>query len=96
MVEKYFEDGTWKVRLSGDVDMYNSDELKAGLSGLEGVDVTLDCSELTYIDSTGLGILVSMLNSPGRRVLVRGLKPHIYKIFKLTALDGIFDIEVAG
>jgi len=99
LMEKNFdqESNTWIVSLSGDIDLYNAPELKEELTGLAGANICLDCQELKYIDSTGLGVLVSILKKCQKEdhtVCIRGLKPHIYRIFQLTNLHTIFKIEV--
>lgn len=99
LMEKSFDKdkNSWDIKLFGDVDLYNLDELKDGLSHLEGADVTIKCDHLKYIDSSGLGVLVALLKknrSQGHRVSIKGLKPHLYKLFELTGLNAIFDIEV--
>ena len=61
----------------------------------------IDCKELKYIDSTGLGVLIGVLkrikdnngNDSGN-ITITNLKPYIEKIFKITGLDKIFLIEV--
>jgi len=88
----------WEIRLFGDIDLYNVDQLKQGLEGLNGESVHLICDQLKYLDSTGLGVLVSLLKQTrekGNSVRITGLAPHIFKIFRLTGLDNLFDIEVA-
>lgn len=49
------------VRVTGEVDVSNADELRSALSGeLEAgaASVSVDLSEVPYIDSTGIGVLV--------------------------------------
>ncbi len=90
----------WDVHLYGEVDIYNADSLKTELHALideRKADIVLDCASLKYIDSTGLGVLVSALKKvkeAERQIRIIGLKPHIAKIFTLTGLDKIFNIEV--
>lgn len=53
-----------KVTLSGEVDIYTSQELKENLYRVVETnkkDLIIDCKELNYIDSTGLGIFVGAL-----------------------------------
>lgn len=86
------------AELFGDIDIYNAQELKEGITCEKGFDLVIDCKELNYIDSTGLGVLVGILKNvraDGGDVFVKNLKPHLYKIFELTALDKLFNIEVA-
>lgn len=91
----------WDVNLYGEVDIYNADSLKSELHALieeRKADIVLDCTNLKYIDSTGLGVLVSALKrvkEAQRSIRIQNLKPHIAKIFILTGLDRIFVIEVS-
>ncbi len=93
------EQNIWMLDLSGEIDIYNADDLKNDLQILIGEhqsDVEIDCKELKYIDSTGLGVLVSalkMVKEYDGQVKLFNLKPHIAKIFYLTGLTKIMAIE---
>ena len=59
-VIKEAEGENTKIVLSGEIDIYTStfsNELNEVVSSCTG-DIFIDCKELSYIDSTGLGILV--------------------------------------
>lgn len=97
-VEKRYEEGNWHVALSGDVDILEVDALRREIAEIGGADVEIDCADMTYIDSMGIGVLVSLLKrvkDGGHVVRLKGLKPHIQKIFVLTDLDKLFLIEGA-
>lgn len=93
---------TLVVTVEGEVDVSNVKELKQKLE--ENIlkyrpDIILDCEQLSYIDSTGLGVLISALKKAqnyGKEIKIVQLKPYLFKIFELTGLDKIFEIEVAG
>ena len=91
----------WDVNLYGEVDIYNADSLKNELHSLiaeKSADIILDCTNLKYIDSTGLGVLVNALKKvkeTEKSIRIVNLKPYIAKIFTLTGLDKIFVIEVS-
>jgi anti-sigma B factor antagonist len=91
----------WDVNLYGEVDIYNADSLKNELQALiaeKSADIILDCTNLKYIDSTGLGVLVNALKKvkeQDKSINIINLKPYIAKIFTLTGLDKIFVIEVS-
>lgn len=91
----------WDVHLYGEVDIYNVDSLKSQLDSIihkKKTDIVLDCTSLKYIDSTGLGVLVSTLKKvkeAEKKIKIINLKPYIAKIFTLTGLDNIFEIEVS-
>ncbi len=94
------QDNTWRVSLSGEIDIYNAPELKTSL--LRIIDqnkgnIQIDCTNLKYIDSTGLGVLISALRRVkdyNGTITIKNLKPYIYKIFTITGLDKVFTIEV--
>lgn len=92
-------DGFTEVKVVGEVDIYTSKQFKEKLySVLEsyGTDLKIDCSDLKYIDSTGLGILVGTLKKAklkGNNVYITGLKDNIKKLFLITGLDKLFFIE---
>lgn len=53
-------------------------------------------SECKFIDSTGLGALVSIYKKCAERggsVKLKSLKPEVEKLFKLTRLDKVFEIH---
>ncbi len=89
----------WQLDLSGEIDIYNADDLKQDLHALVDEyqsDIEIDCKDLKYIDSTGLGVLVSALKKVkdyDGKVKLYNLKPHIAKIFYLTGLTKIMEIE---
>ncbi len=103
LLDAGFDEGRneWDVRLYGEVDIYNADSLKSELHSLideKKADIVLDCTSLKYIDSTGLGVLVSALKKvkeAEKQIRIISLKPYIAKIFTLTGLDKIFTIEVS-
>ncbi|GKX67611.1 STAS domain-containing protein [Inconstantimicrobium mannanitabidum] len=54
-----------------------------------------DFSKCNFIDSTGLGALVSIYKKcveKGGSIKLKSLKPEVEKLFKLTRLDKVFEI----
>ena len=87
------------VSISGEVDIYTSQGLKDKLYNIieaNKADIRLDCRELNYIDSTGLGIFVGALKKAkqyDKKILIAGLKDNIKKLFIITGLDKVFILE---
>jgi len=55
--------------------------------------VILDLSEVPYIDSAGLGSLISAYVSrqkAGRRVALTGVNERIFRLFEVTKTDSLF------
>lgn len=58
-------------------------------------DYVFNFSQCDFIDSTGLGALVSVYKKcaeKGGSVKLESLKPEVEKLFKLTRLDKVFEI----
>lgn len=86
------------VSISGDIDAYHSPKLKEEMEKYltgEAKEILLDLSDVPYIDSAGLGTLVSILRETRnfkKGLKLIGLRPNIKRIFEMTRLDKIFDI----
>jgi anti-sigma B factor antagonist len=55
--------------------------------------VILDFSEVPYIDSSGLGTLLTAYvtrQKSGRRMVLSGLNPRVQKLFEVTRTGGLF------
>ncbi|MDD3800704.1 MAG: STAS domain-containing protein [Desulfuromonas thiophila] len=80
------------------LDAHNSNELKAQLLNLfeEGkVNVIIDLAAVRFIDSSGLGALVSGFKNASSRnggVKLCGLQTQVKSMFELTRLHRVFEI----
>ena len=83
----------------GEVDVYTSPQLKHDLvqmaeSGVKQVVVNL--SQVEYLDSTGLGVLIGGLKrmrEAGGNLSLVGPGMRIQRIFEITGLNKIFEIH---
>lgn len=57
--------------------------------------VILDLSQVTFVDSSGLGAIVAAMKQMGesRKLDLAGLTPDVEKVFTLTRMDSIFEIH---
>jgi len=89
----------WTVSIIGEVDIFNSADMKKSLTDLikqNNTDIVLECKYLDYIDSTALGALVGVLKnvkSYGGSIYLRNVKPNLSKLFRITDLDKVFIME---
>lgn len=85
------------VDLQGDLDINSNKEFKEKVNSVQGIKkIIVNCENLSYIDSTGLGAFISIykyIKEKGEKLVITGLKPHIKKIFLITDLDKVFEIE---
>ena len=89
---------TYVISLTGEVDLYTAPEFKQQLLeviGQGGLEVIVDFSGTTFIDSTTLGVLVGgvkrLRTNEGQLSLVCNDR-NITKIFEITGLDKVFTI----
>ncbi|MDR1773366.1 MAG: STAS domain-containing protein [Clostridioides sp.] len=87
------------VSVSGELDISNADKLKEKTHSLldkEIKDVVFDLTNLDYIDSTGLGVMIGVLKRlklQEKNVHIKNPKDNVRKIFTITGLDKIFIME---
>ena len=57
--------------------------------------VVFDMSNVGFLDSSGLGAVVSVMKAlgPVRRLELSGLTPTVEKVFRLTRMDSVFIIH---
>ena len=90
--------GVTVVRIVGQLIVGNRQELKTLVQ--EGLDrgelkFLVDCSETGYIDSSGLGALVTLskkVREQGGELRIAGLNEDLRSLFELTKLDTLFAI----
>ena len=85
--------------LVGELDTTAAIEVEEALKPLfdnQGRDIIIDCTELEYIASSGLRILLSILKQAkahGSHVILKNVNEDIREVFKLTGFISIFDFE---
>lgn len=92
------EDDVCMISLKGEVDVYTSPAFKQRL--VEAIDdgcdkIVVDLEGVDFIDSSGLGVLVSGLRRVSERqgfIRLVVSREQILKIFRITGLDKVFSI----
>ena len=80
------------------LDAHNSDQLKAEMNKLFETgtkDIIVDLKDVRFIDSSGLGVLVSGYKNSSTRqgsLKLSGLQTQVKSMFELTRLHRVFDI----
>ena len=98
------DERTLVIRVRGDVTAASEGPLMAAYSQADERTkaIILDFSGLDYMNSGGIGLLVTLLvrsNRQKQKLLACGLNDHYKQIFELTRLDeaiGIHDTEAAA
>jgi anti-sigma B factor antagonist len=87
------------VTPTGEIDLHSAPELEQALEGvvaLGGNAVALDLAEVSFIDSTVLGILLiysERLRTLGGELVVVTEDRRVLRTFEVTGLDRVFVIE---
>ena len=84
-----------RVLLSGRLDASQVESVRSVL-GAVTQSCILDFSELEYISSLGLGVLLEAqkrLTEAGHGLVITNLSVHIADLFKLAGFDLIFEIR---
>lgn len=89
-------DNRWDVVLKGEVDISNASQLREELKTMleeKTAVVEMDIKELSYIDSTGLGVIIGTykrMEEKGLSLKLRNPAENVKKLLKITGLDRIF------
>ena len=84
----------------GEIDVYTAETLKSALHDAESAsgshDIVVDLSQVTFLDSTGIGVLVGALRRRREKSATVHLvtdRDSILKILSVTNLDRVFTVH---
>lgn len=98
-VELHEAENNLSGAVRGEIDAHTAPVLRERLEehqGQEGLNATIDLSGVNYMDSTGLGVFVAFfksVNAKGGHVKLTGLSARLKRLFDITGLGEIMDIE---
>ncbi len=97
VVESHEESALYVFVLNGELDIYSAPKLKETL--LErispNVSLIIDCTNLIFIDSTGLGTLAGALKDVSNvkaQMSLAAINKNIKRVLTVTGLDRLFSI----
>lgn len=84
------------VRIGGELDHFCAQSVRRDLDALlldrSIRTLILDFSSLTFMDSSGIGVVLGryrLLRDRGGHVAIVGMNPHIVRLFHMSGLDRI-------
>ncbi|UCD16173.1 MAG: STAS domain-containing protein [Candidatus Zixiibacteriota bacterium] len=83
------------VLLSGRLDASQINKAQEGFNHITE-SCTVDFSNLEYISSAGLGVLLAVrkrLGDKGHKMRLIGMNKHIHEVFRYSGMNQIFEIE---
>ncbi|MFP4457842.1 MAG: anti-sigma factor antagonist [Clostridia bacterium] len=86
------------IKVSGEIDVYNIGEFKEAIKTLyqESRSITIDTSDLDFLDSSGLGILIDLskrMMENGKSIELINPPDHIMKLLSTTGVDSIINVK---
>lgn len=87
------------IDLDGEIDLFNTAELKQTLQQLVASGqfrIIINMERVSYIDSTGIGVFLSVLKPLREKagdLKLAALSAAVQKVFQLTRLNGFFDVH---
>jgi anti-sigma B factor antagonist len=94
-VEGGSQQGTTVLRIAGPLTLSNMFALQHDLRGLSAPVLILDMSEVSYMDSAGLGLLMNAYASAEnhkRRFLLACVTERVTTLLQMTKLDSVLSI----
>lgn len=87
------------IKVAGEIDAYTAPRLKESIYPLslkEKCNLLVDLTNVTYMDSTGLGVLVGTFKNVKKNeghFSITGLSERLHRLFSITGLSEIMDIN---
>ena len=88
------------VTIAGELDHFAAPQVRQMLDELLAdptlIHLVLDLENLTFMDSSGIGVLLGrlrILQSRGGTLSVQNMRPSVEKLFRLSGLHRVIGIE---
>jgi anti-sigma B factor antagonist len=96
--EEVLDEGSVLVKAAGELDLHTCSEFQRVLAAARDrrpAQLVVDLSEVTFIDSTALGVLVVLQRGMQRPLDVVVTQPHLRRILVVTGLDMVFTLHAS-
>ena len=101
-VATVYADTDAEIRLTGELDHANADVFRHHLVSALGRlprQIVVDLSELTFMDSAGIGEIIRanrLLSSRERGLVIRGANPSVTRLLEMMGIHLIVRMEPAA
>jgi len=86
------------IAVEGDIEMMTIKDFKEKLFDMGHniqKDIEIDLSKVDYIDSSGVGVLISLLklqNKKGKKLKITKASPKVLNVLRLSSLSDVFEM----
>lgn len=98
----FLENGHLTVALTGEIDHHRAKDFIQGILGkIEAYTpevCVLDFSEVTFVDSSGIAVVINALRSMAQiegKLILSGMCPQPMRVFKASGIDKLVEIKEA-
>ena len=84
-----------RLELVGRFDAAVAPQAQAVLDGVQ-TSCEIDCSQLAYISSAGLGVLLATykrLDAAGHTIKLKNMRKLVRDVFRYSRMDTIFEVD---
>jgi anti-anti-sigma factor len=87
------------LALSGEIDLASAPSLAAALDGIEagsGRSVHLDLADVTFLDSSGISVLVesrARLEAGGGSFVLHRATPTVRRVLEIAGIETLFELR---
>ncbi|MGM0640038.1 MAG: STAS domain-containing protein [Thermotogota bacterium] len=95
-MEIYLDKKNNLVKIKGEIDLNNSKTLKKEIQKINSNNIILDFSEVSYLDSSGIGVLISIhkdLQSKSGSLEIINLDKNMKELFDMVGLSKLMHIS---
>lgn len=103
LLDSYAADHSLVVKVKGELDLLTAETFRnlveRDLNRTGAQNLILDLEGLTFIDSSGLGVVLGRyrrIREQGGKMAITGVKPHVKRILDLAGLMRIINIYEAA
>ena len=83
---------TFKGRLDTPASLQATQDIQPLLDNADK-EIILDCSDLEYISSSGLLILLGIRKETAGKVIIKNIREEIRQVFMMTGFYNLFEIQ---
>ena len=93
------QDGRLVAALNGELDNVASSQAERDFAPVferDDCDIVVDCTQLTYISSSGLRIVLNIFKHArtcGHKLIIKGMTEDIEEIFQMSGFLQLFMVE---
>lgn len=101
-IDKKQSDQGVVVKVAGEIDAFTAPQLREELAALadgNSKTIIVDLQDVTYLDSTGLGVFVGLfkqMKSNGGELRLTNLSDRLQRLFEITGLSHVMQMKGQG